>query len=152
MLFIWILVELVSIYSIIKKKHLLFDERITTTMCTAITMISSFSIALHIKLLLPEPHIAFYLFPILTGLIIGWKFDKIIKPAALSGIYHGTMGGIMGMMLGSVLLNPALCNIPIKSDAMMVTNMYSLAMFIALIHGLISHLIRYSFKGRGGNK
>ena len=56
------------------------------------------------------------------------------------------MGGIMGMMLGAVLLNPALCNIPIESEAMIVKNRYYLAIFAALLHALISKLIRYSFK------
>ncbi|WP_245827686.1 hypothetical protein [Paenisporosarcina indica] len=113
----------------------------------AITMISSFVLALYIQLLLPANQTGLYLLPIVVGLFIGWKFGTIIKaPAILNGIYNGTMGGIMGMMLGAVLQNPALCNIPIESEAMIVSNMYSLAIFAACLHALISQFIRYSFR------
>lgn len=116
-------------------------------MSMAITMISSFVLALYLELLLPANQKNFYLLPILGGLLIGWKFGAIIKASAtLNGIYNGTLGGIMGMMLGTVLQNPALCNIPIESEAMIVTNMYSIAIFTACLHALISHFIRYSFK------
>ncbi|WP_245618105.1 hypothetical protein [Domibacillus tundrae] len=51
----------------------------------------------------------------------------------------------MGTMLGVVLKNPALCNIPIESDAMIAANMYSLSLFAAGLHTLVMGLIRYSF-------
>jgi len=136
-----------SIYRIFKRKHHLFDDRFTKTMCMATTMMSSFVLALYIQLLLPTDQFVFYLLPVLTGLLVGWRFGAIIKaPASLNGIYNGTMGGMMGMMLGAVLQNPALCNIPIESEAMMAANMYSLAIFIAGLHALVSQFIRYSFK------
>lgn len=146
-LFMWNLTELISIYRLFKKKQLLFDDRFTETMCMAITLISSFVLALYIELLLPADQKILYLLPIFVGLFIGWRFGTIIKaPAALSSIYNGTMGGIMGMMLGAVLQNPALCNIPIESETMIATNMYSLSIFIACLHALISYFIRYSLK------
>ena len=147
LLFIWNIVEVSSVYRVFKKKHLLFDDRFTQTMCMAITMISSFVLALYLELLLPTDQKTIYLLPIVVGLFIGWKFGSTIKaPAALNGIYNGVMGGIMGMMLGAVLQNPALCNIPIESEAMIATNMYSLAIFTACLHALVSHFIRYSLK------
>lgn len=116
-------------------------------MCMAITMMSAFALALHLKLLLPVDQSVFYLLPIVVGLFIGLKFGSFIKsPALLNGIYNGTMGGIMGMMLGAVLQNPALCNIPIESEKMIATNMYILAIFTASLHALVSQFIRYSFK------
>ena len=146
-LFIWNVAELNSVYRVFKKKHTLLEDRFTKTMCMSISMISSFVLALYIQLILPSNHTILYLLPILVGLCIGWKLGSIIKaPATLNGIYNGTMGGIMGMMLGAVLLNPALCNIPIESEAMIVKNRYYLAIFAALLHALISKLIRYSFK------
>lgn len=147
LLCLWSLTELTTVYRMFKKKHLLFDDRFTKTMCMAITMISSFAFALYLELLLPPEQRFFYILPILVGLIIGWRFSAIIKaPATLNGIYNGTMGGTMGMMLGAVLQDPALCNIPIVSETMIATNMYSLAIFTACLHALIYHFIRYSFK------
>ena len=143
----WNVTELSSIYRIFKKKHTLFDDRFTKTMCMAITMISSFVMALYIQLMLPADQPLLYLLPILVGLTIGLKFGTIVKaPASLNGIYNGTMGGMMGMMLGAVLQNPALCNIPVVSETMIATNMYSLAIFAACLHALISQFIRYSFR------
>ena len=146
-LLLWNAIEMSSIYRIFKRKHPLFDDRFTKTMCMAITMISSFVLALYIQLLLPAEQTWLYLLPILVGLMTGWRFGSIVKaPATLNGIYNGTMGGMMGMMLGAVLQNPALCNIPIVSETMIATNMYSLAIFAACLHALISQFIRHSFR------
>lgn len=147
MLFLWNLSEVVITYRIFRKKKMLFDDRFTNTMCMSITTISSLAISLYLELLLPENQMATFLLPILVGIFIGWRFGSIIKaPATLNGIYNGAMGGIMGMMLGAVLQNPALCNIPIESEAMIATNMYSLTIFIACLHAVVSHFIRYSLK------
>lgn len=146
-LFGWNTTELIYSYRLFKKKQLLFDDRFTETMGMAITWMSSFSLALYMELMLPLDNRIVYLLPILVGLFIGWKFGTISKaPAALSGIYNGTMGGIMGMMLGAVLKNPALCKIPIESELMIATNMYSLSIFVACLHTLISYFFRYSLK------
>lgn len=147
MLFTWNLIELGFVYRIFKKKHWIFDDRFIKTMCMAITMSSSLVLALYLELLLPSIERIFSLLPVLIGLFIGWKFSAIMKaPATLNGIYNGAMGGIMGTMLGAVLKNPALCNIPIESETMIATNMYSITIFAACLHALISYFIRYSFK------
>lgn len=143
----WSLIDVSTIYRIFKKKQLLFDDRFTKTMCMAIAMMSSFTFALYLELLLPPNQTLFHLLPILTGLLIGYKFGVLIKaPATLNGIYNGMWGGIMGMMFGAVLQNPALCNIPIESQAMIISTIYTLTIFIACLHALTCHLIRYSFK------
>ena len=135
------------IYRLFKKKQLLFDDRFTKTMCMAIAMISSFAFALYLKLLLPQNQSLFYLLPVLAGLLIGYRFGSIIKaPATLNGIYNGAWGGIMGLMFGAVLQNPALCNIPIESEAMITSTIYTLTIFIACLHALTCHFIRFSFK------
>jgi len=113
----------------------------------AIAMMSSFTFALYLELLLPPSQTLIHLLPILAGLLIGYKFGALIKaPATLNGIYNGKWGGIMGMMFGAVLQNPALCNIPIESQAMITSTIYTLTIFIACLHALTCHFIRYSFK------
>lgn len=146
-LIVWSLMEISSIYRVFKKRHLLFDDRFTMTMCTAVTMMSAFVCALHIELLLPANQDNVMLLPVLVGLLIGWKFGSIIKSSAsLNGIYNGAIGGIMGMMLGAVLKNPALCKIPIETEAMIASNMYSLALFATVLLTFINWLVRHSFK------
>lgn len=113
----------------------------------AIAMMSSFTFALYLELLLPLNQTMFHLLPILVGLLIGYRFGLLMKaPATLNGIYNGTWGGIMGLMFGAVLQNPALCNIPIESQAMITTTTYTLTIFIACLHAITCHFIRYSFK------
>lgn len=147
MLLIWNSTENLYVYRIFKKKHLLFDDRYTKTMCMAATMISSFAIALYLNLLLPSNQSALYLLPLICGCFIGWKFSGFIKaPASLNGIYNGAMGGIMGMMLGAVLQNPAICKIPIETGTMIATNMLVISLLVACIHAIITACIRKSFK------
>jgi hypothetical protein len=139
----WNLIGLYTIYRNFKKKRMLFDDHFTMTMCMVTTMITSFVFGLYLALLLP----AFQMVPVLLGLWIGWKFGSILKnPATLNGLYNGTMGGVMGTMLGAVLQNPALCNIPVESEAMIATNMYSITLFVACLHTFIMILIHYSFR------
>ena len=146
-LFICNLIDLSSVYWLFKKKHRLFDDRFTTTMGMSITMTSAFAFALYLKLLLPVNPPGFYLVPIIAGVCIGLLFGSFIQsPALLNGLYNGIMGGVMGMMFGAVLQNPALCNIPIDSAAMIESNIVSLAIFTACSHALVSQFIRYSFK------
>ena len=146
-LFAWNLVELTNVYSLFKKKKALFDDRFIMTTGTAITSVSSLVIALHVKLLLPDDQTFFYVFPIIVGLLIGWKFGSLLKaPASLNGIYNGIIGGVMGTMLAAVLKNPALCKIPIKTEALIETNMLSLAIFSACLLTLVCRIVRYSFR------
>lgn len=143
----WCSFEALYVYRIFIKKHFLFDDRFTKSMCMAISMMSSFTMAFYTRLLLPVTTTVFYLIPLVIGLFIGWKFGAMIKaPASLNGIYNGAIGGIMGMMFGAVLQNPALCKIPIETEAMIVENMYILAFFIACLHALVCQLVRYSFR------
>ena len=144
-LFVWNLGELTAVYSLFNKKKLLVDDRFIMTMCTAITSVSSLVIALHLKLLLDDQ--VFFLFPIIAGLLIGWKFASLLKaPAILNGIYNGTIGGIMGTMLGAVLKNPALCKIPMKAESLIEINMMTLTAFAACLSTLVCRIVRYSFK------
>lgn len=143
----WCLYEAFFVYRIVSKKHFLFDDRFTKTMCMVISMMSSFAMAFYTRLLLPVDQPIFYLIPLIIGVYIGWKFGALVKaPASLNGIYNGAIGGIMGMMFAAVLQNPALCKIPIETEAMIAENMYILAFYIACLHVLVFQLVRYSFR------
>ncbi|MCM3744033.1 hypothetical protein M3193_07735 [Sporosarcina luteola] len=143
-LLLWNVGEMVYIYGIFRKKQTLFDDRYTKTMCMALSSISSFVIALYLQLLLPL-HFVTYFLPSCAGLWIGWKFGSFMKaPASLNGMYNGAIGGIMGMMFGAVLQNPAICNIPIETEASFTSTLVSLVLFCAALHTLVHHFIRNS--------
>ena len=134
------------IYQVFRKKHLLFDDRYTKAMCTALASISSFVIALYLNLLLPAHPVTYFL-PFFAGVWIGWQFGSFMKaPASLNSVYNGTLGGMMGMMFGAVLQNPALCNIPMETEAFITSNLLRLVIFCAGLHTLVHSVVRYSLK------
>ncbi|OES45331.1 hypothetical protein [Domibacillus iocasae] len=143
LLFIWSVMGFLSTYHTFKQKRVLFDDHFTMTICMVATMATSFVFCLYLILLLPD----FQVVSVSFGLWIGWKIgSKLRNPAKLNGLYNGTMGGIMGTMLGAVIQNPALCNIPIKSEAMISNNIYVIAFFAACLYTVVLILIRYSFR------
>ncbi|PIC86603.1 hypothetical protein CSV72_07085 [Sporosarcina sp. P20a] len=147
-LLMWCVGEILINYRVVRKKRLLFEDRFTKTICMAIASISSFATALYFELLLPEDQIATYLLPVFLGVFIGWRFGSLIKaPASLNGLYNGAMGGVMGMMLGAVLKNPALCNIPIDANSLIMSNLFIVTIFIAFSHSLVCFFIRRSMRG-----
>ncbi|MFS0689358.1 hypothetical protein AB1K89_08955 [Sporosarcina sp. 179-K 8C2 HS] len=141
-LLLWNAGEMVYIYNVFRKKHALFDDRYIKMMCMALASISSFVIALYLRLLLPLHPVTYFL-PSFAGLWIGWKFGSFMKaPASLNGMYNGALGGIMGMMFGAVLQNPAICNIPIETEASLAYNLMILVIFCAALHTLVHLFIR----------
>ncbi|MFS0577112.1 hypothetical protein AB1K83_15850 [Sporosarcina sp. 179-K 3D1 HS] len=143
-LLMWNVGEMVYIYGVFRKKHFLFEDRYTKAMCMAMSTISSFILALYLNLLLPV-HLVTYFLPLFAGVWVGWQFGSFMKaPASLNGMYNGILGGIMGMMFGAVLQNPALCNIPIETEALINSNLVRLIIFCAALHTLVHHFIRYS--------
>ncbi|WP_040225135.1 hypothetical protein [Bhargavaea cecembensis] len=142
--FVWSALDAGNIYRVFRKKHLLFDDRYSKTMGTALSSVTSLVIALYLTLLLPP---SWQIPAAAAGLWVGWKFGSFMKaPASLAGIYHGAMGGIMGMMLGAVILNPALCKVPIDTETMIRMNLYTLTIFCACLHALVIRLVRHSLK------
>ncbi|OMP67173.1 hypothetical protein BTO28_08355 [Domibacillus epiphyticus] len=143
---VWNIIGVHLVYRLFKKKHMLFDDRFTMTMCMTAAMIHSFSVALHLELVVASLNKFLFLCPILIGIWIGWKFGSILKnPARLTGIYNGSIGGLMGTMLGAVIQNPSLCSIPVVSDGVIALNMYILSIFFTIVHFKIAVFIRYSF-------
>ncbi|WP_203362779.1 hypothetical protein [Bacillus sp. REN10] len=127
----------------LKKKQLLLDERFSMTLCMTVVMVSAFVLALHLKLL----HSLLSISSIFLGTFIGWWFSRVMKaPAKVLSLYSGAMGAIMGSMLAVVMQNPAVCNIPLNAEEMLVLNMYRLAFFITILHTITMLLIRYSFR------
>lgn len=52
----------------------------------------------------------------------------------------------MGMMFGAVLQNPALCNIPMETEAFITSNLIRFVIFCAGLHTLVHSVVRYSLK------
>lgn len=141
----WNLTEAGLAYQSLVTKRSFVKEHSMSTMCMTIIMMTAFVMALHSQVLLPSDVTVLQLLPLLIGLVVGWSYSRLTSyPASLLiSLYNGAMGGLMGMMLGAVLQNPALCNIPIASQAMMELNTYSLVLFSACLHIVVCHLVRF---------
>ena len=141
----WNLTEAGLVHLSLERKRLFLGEHSMSTMCMTIIMMTAFVMAVHLEVLLPPDVTTLQFLPLLIGLLIGWNYSRLTSyPATLLiGLYNGAMGGLMGMMLGAVLQNPALCNIPIASQAMMELNTYSLVLFSACLHVVVCHLLRF---------
>lgn len=113
--------------------------------CAAFVMMSTFVLSLYLKLL-NIPGELYLLLLLSLGVGIGWKFGSVINDqAVVYTFYNGGMGSIMGMMLGIVIVNPAVCNVPIMTEEMIVANMYTLSILAASLFTLIFILLRYAF-------
>lgn len=141
----WNLTEAGLVYQSLETKRSFVEEHSMSTMCMTIIMMTAFVMALHLEVLLPPDVTVLQFIPLLIGLVIGWGYSRLKSDPAnlLISLYNGAMGGLMGMMLGAVLQNPALCNIPIASQAMMELNTYSLVLFSACLHVVVCHLLRF---------
>lgn len=134
-------------YLCIRKKSQMYSERYGLMMATCSSSIVSLQMGLICQLLIPVPLFITSLVAATIGACFGFALGSLVKyQSALSGFYHGVMGGIMGVMLGAVIQNPTLCSLPGDYFYQVSQNTFLFALFGTFIVMTTLTLLLYSFK------
>lgn len=144
---LWNLISVIICYRILRKKRVLYDDRFAMTLTMTTTMVSTLVICLHVTVILPLQLTSLFFLNLLIGIMIGCLFGSLVKfHSILTGLYSGAVGSSMGVMMGEVLKDPALCKIPLESGPDILLNLYQLSGFTTLLLSMSLSLILYSLK------
>jgi uncharacterized membrane protein len=141
--------SLFSVYTWLRfyKKRILYDNRYGMTISMTSSMIISVILSMQFTFSFSFTVDMNLGIMAITGAIIGAAFGSLIRMhAVLSGITAGVMGSLMGAMSGSVIMNPALCGLPIDNTTNLLFNMSVFTAFGTAILLFTLGLILYSFK------
>ncbi|OCA90510.1 hypothetical protein A8F94_01080 [Bacillus sp. FJAT-27225] len=124
-----------AIFRIFFKRRYLFSDRFGYTLTSIASAITSLSLGVSIYLLNPE-NIVIQGIVLICSVGIGILFGLMVNTqTVIAGVFNGGVGGIMGVMLGAVGLNPALCGLP-----MTIFTEQAMVLFFTFI-GLVLHLV-----------
>ncbi|TKD71046.1 hypothetical protein [Pseudalkalibacillus hwajinpoensis] len=124
----------------------LFSDRFGMIVTTNFSGVFNFSIGLHLYLVMPD-HFAIISLAIVIGIGSGVIIGAIVKfHSVLAGFFHGTVGTLMGTMLGVIIINPSLCRLPAVNEAMLNQTIVVLCSFITILTISTLGLIYYSFR------
>ncbi|WP_394171968.1 hypothetical protein [Guptibacillus hwajinpoensis] len=125
----------------------LFSDRFGMIVATTYSGVFNFSIGMHLYLLLPDYAEFISCVVVVIGGGSGVIIGSIVKfHSVMAGFFHGTVGALMGMMLGVVVYNPSLCRLPAVNEAMLNQSIIVLSSFISFLTVSTLGLLYYSFK------
>lgn len=136
-----------SIYIILFRKKKIFNDRFGMIMAMSLSGVISLSIAMNIQFLVSFPSIILMMITVLTGGLIGILFGSLVKfQSLLAGYSHGVLGSVMGSMLGAVVLDPALCSLPVSYVDIIQQNKIIFSLFSTCLALSTSCLVYYSLR------
>ena len=136
-----------SIYIILFRKKKIFNDRFGMIMAMSLSGVMSLSIAMNIQFLVSLPSIILMMITVLTGGLIGILFGSLVKfQSLLAGYSHGVLGSVMGSMLGAVVLDPALCSLPVSYVDIIQQNKIIFSLFSTCLVLSTSCLVYYSLR------
>lgn len=135
------------IFKILYRSRKLFSDRYAMIISTVFSIMISFTIGFQLYLLIPISLAVITLFAMLIGGGAGSFIGSMVKfQSLLGGFFHGTTGGLMGVMLGAIILNPELCNLPSSSELLVIQTKLLLNSFVNVLSLLTFGLIYFSLR------
>ncbi|MCP8616000.1 hypothetical protein [Salirhabdus salicampi] len=129
------------------RKRKLFDDRFGMTITATVTVVISTMLSMLISFITLAPFITVVVIGVLIGALIGISFGCLVKfQSVVTGFTHGTIGGSMGAMLGSVIQDPTLCSLPSSYLQEVMKNMIYFSMFGTFLIFMTIILISYTMK------
>ncbi|WP_175638921.1 hypothetical protein [Metabacillus schmidteae] len=137
----------ITIYKILVRKKKIFNDRFGMIMAMSLSGVISLSIAMNIQFLFSVPSVPLMIITVLTGGFIGVLFGSLVKfQSLLAGYSQGILGSVMGSMFGAVVLDPALCSLPIAYVETIQQNTIIFSLFSTCLVLSTSFLIYYSLR------
>ncbi|MBA2176077.1 hypothetical protein H0266_14365 [Halobacillus locisalis] len=142
---IWHIVIMLVLYIILNKKKSLFDDRFANTVAIVASFTFSFQLTLLLVLLYSRPFVVVLMGSWLVATIVAYGFGSFVRSDHIIHSQFLTLQGVIsGAMLGAVLKNPALCQLPLSSNTWFIS-IDGLAGFMALTVTLFYLLLLYAF-------
>jgi hypothetical protein len=100
-------------FRVFSKRRYLFSDRFGYTLASTASTVTSLAFAVNVYLLTSGPMNAIGGLILLCSAGIGILFGSMVNAqTVIAGVFNGGIGGIMGIMLGAVALDPSLCGLP----------------------------------------
>ncbi|MGD6942919.1 hypothetical protein ACQCT6_12870 [Cytobacillus gottheilii] len=100
-------------YFVMYKKRKLFADRFGMVMAAAGSSIFCMNLAMLLHFIFPFEIGVLAILSTVIGGGIGLLYGALVRfQSLLAGFSHGSIGSIMGTMVGAVVENPALCGLP----------------------------------------
>ncbi|MFZ3591153.1 hypothetical protein ACOI1C_18390 [Bacillus sp. DJP31] len=134
-------------YLALHARRWLFDDRFGKTYTFATTGVSGFVLGMMLIFLLQPFQDYVALGVIVLGGLIGILFGSLYKTqTVLSGFWNGSVGGLMGAMLGLVVLDPALCGLPGVAARDIIGNILMFSIFGTIVLVVTLWLVKFSLR------
>lgn len=114
-------------YMYLYQARYLFSDRFGFILATTGSTISSIVITNHLFYVIPYDYFFVLVFIVAAGLLIGFCYGALVNSQTLiAGIYSGGVGGVMGIMIGAIALDPSICSLPSAYNREQLTLFFSI--------------------------
>lgn len=150
---IWLMILLLNVligsssYLTLRRRRQLFSDRFVMIVAMSSSMVLSLVVGMLCSFILPFSFSSISMLTAIAGGITGIFFGAMVKlHSVLAGFFWGTIGGLMGAMVGAVVMDPSLCGLPSVSSMNLFTNMITFSVFGTTLTFISFSLINYSLK------